>query len=210
MGKQPKIEQWEITSEFKTSNNYSIRCINERLGVYCQDQRTGSHSQSWKKKTYKHTGSESSKVCDIAFHKNLPTNQNNSFGNGQHSITFLHCQMAGTHNKVLSDLAEEIWDYLLANGIMITVEYLPGTLSVKADHQSRSVTDSSEWKLNQLIFKKICKVFWTPDIDLFASRISHQVPAYIAWKTDPSAKERIPLSYLGEISRNASSPPFAS
>ena len=29
--KQPKIEQCEITSEFKTSNNYSIRCITERL-----------------------------------------------------------------------------------------------------------------------------------------------------------------------------------
>ena len=32
VGKRPKSEQYEITSEFKTSNNYSIKCINERLG----------------------------------------------------------------------------------------------------------------------------------------------------------------------------------
>ena len=39
-----------------------------------------------------------------------------------------------------------------------------------------------------LIFKEICKVFWTPDIELFASRIPHQVPVYLAWKPDPFSK----------------------
>ena len=67
---------------------------------------------------------------------------------------------------------------------MITVEYLPGTFNVKADHQLRSVTDSSEWKVNPLILKKIRKTFWTPDIDLFASRMSHEALAYLAWKPD--------------------------
>lgn len=38
----------------------------------------------------------------------------------------------------------ETWDYLLANMAMFTVEHLPGTLSVEADHQSWSVTDSSK------------------------------------------------------------------
>lgn len=68
-------------------------------------------------------------------------------------------KIRGTHNKVLSDLAKETWDYLLANGIMITVEYLPGTFNVKADHQLRSVTDSSEWKVNPLILKRSAKHF---------------------------------------------------
>ena len=38
----------------------------------------------------------------------------------------------------------ETWDYLLANMAMFTVEHLPGTLNVEADHQSWSVTDSSK------------------------------------------------------------------
>ena len=43
---KPKTEQWEITSEFSTSSNYSITSMNERLGAYCQGQRTGGHGQS--------------------------------------------------------------------------------------------------------------------------------------------------------------------
>ena len=63
---------------------------------------------------------------------------------------------------------------------MITVAYLPGTPNVDADHQSRSVTDSSKAKINPFIFKKICKVFWAVDIDVFCPGISHQVPEHLA------------------------------
>ena len=120
------------------------------------------------KETYKRAGAESSEVCDIDPCKIFP------------QAKIIHLQMdnivalpyiakmggggGGTHNKDLSQLAKEIWDYLLVNRIMITVEYLPGTLNVEA----RSVTNFSEWKLNPLIFKMIYKVSWTSDIDLFA------------------------------------------
>ena len=63
---------------------------------------------------------------------------------------------------------------------MVAVEYLLGTLNVEADHQSRTVKDSTDWKLNPLVFKKIYKVFWALDMNLLPSRISHQVPAYLA------------------------------
>ena len=63
---------------------------------------------------------------------------------------------------------------------MIIVEYLTGTLNVEEDDQSWSVTDSREWELNPLFFKKICKFFLIPDIDLLASRTSYEVRAYLA------------------------------
>ena len=97
------------------------------------------------KGTYEYTAAKSSKVCDIDLHENPPTIQNKSFANEKYSPT-------------LSCLAKKIWDYLLANAIMIIKECLPRTLNVEEDHQSRSVTDSSEWKLNPLIFKKMCKI----------------------------------------------------
>ena len=86
----------------------------------------------------------------------------------------------GTHNKVLSDISKEIWDYLLAKGITITAEYLPGALNKEADFQSRAVRDSREWKLDPKVFQTICRKWELPDIDLFVSRISHQVPTYTA------------------------------
>ena len=55
--------------------------------------------KSGNKGTYKHTGAESSKICDIVLYKNLPTSQNNSFANGQYSGTFLQCQNGGHLQK---------------------------------------------------------------------------------------------------------------
>lgn len=93
-----------------------------------------------------------------------------------HNIAALSyiAKMGSIHNKSFSDLAKEIWNYLLANGIMIIVEDLPGSVSsnVEEDHQAWSVTNSSKWKLNPVIFKKIFKVFRTPDIKLFFARTS--------------------------------------
>ena len=60
------------------------------------------------KGTYKHTGDESSKVCDINLYKNLLTSQNNSFTNGQYSGTF-YITKVGSIYKVLSDLAKRFW-----------------------------------------------------------------------------------------------------
>ena len=185
MSKQPKTEQWEITSEFKTSNNYIIRRLGSLLLVAEDWEKI---VKAGNKGTYKRIGADRSKVCNIILYRNLPTSQNNSFVNGQYSDTFLHCRKGGTHTKVLSDLTKKNRDYLLENGIMIIVEYLPGTLNVEVDHHSRSVTDSNKWKLNTLICKKICKVFWTPNINLLSSIKSHQVPAYLAWRPDPFSK----------------------
>ena len=58
-----------------------------------------------------------------------------------------------------------------------------------AHFQSRSVADSKEWNLNPKKFKMICKALGSPNIDLFVSRMSHQLPMYISWKPDPFISE---------------------
>jgi len=95
------------------------------------------------------------------------------------ALTYL-LKMGGTKNEEMTVLSKEIWEYLLAHKITITAEYLPGKLNVLSDKESRSVKDSSEWKLDPIVFNKICKLRGVPDIDLFASRLSHQVPAYMS------------------------------
>ena len=96
-----------------------------------------------------------------------------------------------TRNKTLIIIASEIWDYLLSHKIMITAEHLSSSLNTQADYASRNVTDSSEWKLNPLIFRKICQRKGTPDMDLFASRLSHQVPEYIMALTPELTRKAI-------------------
>ena len=38
------------------------------------------------------------------------------------------------------------------------------------------------------MFAKICQKLGTPSIDLFASRMSHQLPVYMARKPDPGSQ----------------------
>ena len=67
----------------------------------------------------------------------------------------------------------------------MTAEYLPSSLNKHADVESRRKKDSSEWELAPSVFQRLCAKMGKPLIDLFASRVSHQLPTYVAWRRDP-------------------------
>ena len=62
----------------------------------------------------------------------------------------------GAKSNILSQLREDIREYLLKKRIMITAEYPPGALNKKENFQSRNVNDFSKSKLNSIEFQKIC------------------------------------------------------
>ena len=99
-------------------------------------------------------------------------------------------KMGGTKNQELTAISKEIWQYLLKRKITITAEYLPGSMNVEADRESRQTRDSSEWKLNPTIFMKLCQIRGTPEVDLLALRVSCQLPHYISWKIGPFSQGR--------------------
>ena len=94
-------------------------------------------------------------------------------------------KMGGTGNQTLLKLSKEIWQYLLKHQITITTEYLPSSLNMEADWQSRNSRDPSEWKLCPKVFQQVCQRRGMAKIDLFASRLSHQLPQYFTRKPDP-------------------------
>ena len=120
------------------------------------------------------------------------------------SLSYL-IKIGRTRNKYLTVLRKEIWDYLLRKEITITAEYLTGLLSVEADTQSRT---ASEWKLNPMIFQKIYKYRGAPEIDLFVSRISHQLPSYISWKLDLYSQRRDAFQIFWTNKKGYPFPPF--
>ena len=97
-------------------------------------------------------------------------------------------KMGGTKNLGMIGLSKEIWDLLISMGTTITVEYLPSRLNKIADWESRNCDDSSEWKLDPQIIHQIYRSVGGPDIDLFASRLSHQLASYISWRPDPGSR----------------------
>ena len=93
----------------------------------------------------------------------------------------------GTHSKTLAKLAIDLWNWCLDHKIHVSAEHLPGVLNLRADKESRVMTDPSDWKLNPA-FLKILFQKWGPlEVDLFASRVTFQLPHFVSWKPDPQA-----------------------
>ena len=97
-------------------------------------------------------------------------------------------KMGGTKNEYMIRLSKEIWHYVLNHNMAITAEYLPSVLNTVADRQSRKKTDSSEWLLHPKVFQAVSQLLGSPPIYLFASRLCHQLPQYIAWHPDPCSQ----------------------
>ena len=121
-----------------------------------------------------------------------------SFAGGQHGISILLLldnvteiaflnRMGGTHSIPLSDLAVEIWNWCINQRITIHAEHLPGVENVRADWESRHLTDSSDWMLQREVFAQLQDMVGPFSIDLFASRTNAQLPMYCSWRPDPHA-----------------------
>ena len=100
------------------------------------------------------------------------------------ALTYLK-KMGGTKNQKMTVLSKEIWETVISKQIIITVEYLPSSFNKVADLESCCKVDSSEWVLCRHVFHNLCLKLGTPTVDLFASRVSHQIPQYVVWKPYP-------------------------
>ena len=118
--------------------------------------------------SYKCIGNEGSKTSFASISQAF-SDENYSFPNRQYNSFVLFCKDGGTKNKYLIELAKEIWKYLLHHGITITAEYLPSSMNVEANWQSRNSKDHSEWKLLPQVFQRICQIKGKPEMDLFTS-----------------------------------------
>ena len=85
--------------------------------------------------------------------------------------------MGSTHSKTLAKLAIDLWNWCLDHKIHMSAAHLRGVLNLRADKESRVVTDPSDWKLNPAFFKIL--------VQKWASRLTFQLPHFVSWKSDP-------------------------
>ena len=137
-----------------------------------------------KNPTHKHPRNECSTISHPDFHQTEKVYINTAKGRQLHNIV-IPSKNGGNEKHNPHQIT---WDYLISKKISLTVEHIPGALNIQADWESRNQRDSSEWKLNTQTFQKLYQIWGTPNIDLFASRISHQLRTYFAWKPDPHSK----------------------
>ena len=93
----------------------------------------------------------------------------------------------GTQSAPLLALATEI--LILADnlGLKIIPVYVPSEENLHADFASR-FKSLPDLHLHPQVFKKICLLWGRPQIDLFASTDSAQLPRFVAWGESPLAE----------------------
>ena len=117
--------------------------------------------------------------------------------------------MGGVRSDLCHDIAFDIWQWATEQQIWVSVAHIPGSENVVVGTNSRIFKRSSEWKLGERVFKYIVSTFGKPDIDLFASRINHQLSNYVSWRPDPGAKAVDAFSINWSPTYNYCFPPFS-
>lgn len=96
-------------------------------------------------------------------------------------------KLGGTHSLVLNSLTHDLWTWCLNNQVSLTAQHILGGLITLADWESSVFQNSSDWKLNPQMFVALNKIWGPSGIDLFASRLTKQLPKFVSWKPDPKA-----------------------
>ena len=85
-------------------------------------------------------------------------------------------KQGGTHSVEMCAFLWKIMTWCHNYHITLKARHIPGCLNVMADLLSRSnQVQSTEWSLHPPVFKQICQKWFTPHVDLFATRLNHKV-----------------------------------
>ena len=102
-------------------------------------------------------------------------------------------KQGGTHSVEICALLWRIMSWCHRLKISLCTRHIPGCPNVITDYLARLTQNQSmEWSLHPQVFKRICKKWFTPQVDLFATRLNHKLPLYVspvpdqkAWNIDP-------------------------
>ena len=103
------------------------------------------------------------------------------------AVAVSYINSRGGSVSTLHEIVKNIWLWCVKREIFIFAVHIPGKSNETPDNLSRIFNDSSEWMLKTSIFDKICDQFFRPEVDLFASRLNHQLKNYVSWFPDPEA-----------------------
>ena len=97
-------------------------------------------------------------------------------------------KQGGARSRPLSQRTEELLLWCSSQSIRLSAQYVPGRLNILADLLSRPhMVLQSEWTLVHSVLKPIWSAWFTPHIDVFATRFSHRLPVYVSPVPDPAA-----------------------
>ena len=108
----------------------------------------------------------------------------------------------------MTSLAIQIWKWCIERRIFLTAEYLPGVLNQVADEELRTVRDHCDWMIYSHLFSQIDRKLGPLEVDLFASRLTRQLPWYFSWRPDPATEATYAFTQDWSQLRGYANPPW--
>ena len=119
-------------------------------------------------------------------------------------------KMGSTRSTQMDSEVHNIWNWASSKNIWLTATHIPGIQNYIADAESRKNETHTEWMLNRHIFAQVLQeLSFTPDIDLFASRLNNQLPTFVSYRPDPAAQAVNAFTITWENTKFYAFPPFA-
>ena len=108
-------------------------------------------------------------------------------------------KQGGTHSVEMYALQWKIMIWCHHYQVTLKARHIPGCLNVMANLLSRSNQVQSTERSHHQVFKQICHKWFTPHVDLFASRLNHKVPLYVSPVPDQNAWDidALNINWLG-------------
>ena len=136
--------------------------------------------------THKLAGVKSSFPGFASFSSPTKTSACSDWHRQQNSSDLIN-KLGGTRSHRLTSLALEMWNFAADRNLTLSAVYVPGEENQIADKKSRVFQDSLEWMLHPAVFQALQKEVGCFSIDLFATRVNHQVRAFVSWRPEPGA-----------------------
>lgn len=115
----------------------------------------------------------------------------------------------GSSVPSLAVIAKQTLTFCHAMGTSVSAQHVPGLSNYLADQLSRIAVDSSDWKLNPVLFREITDRWFLPTVDLFATRVNRQVPRFFSFRADPEAAAQDAFAQRWDLEqRPYANPPF--
>ena len=104
------------------------------------------------------------------------------------SVVSYRNKQGGTRSAELCALMWRILTWYNLNNVTLRARHVPGSLNVIVDGFSRrNQIQSTEWSLSPQVFKQISKIWESPQVDLFATRLNTKLPLHVSPIPDPQA-----------------------
>ena len=102
-------------------------------------------------------------------------------------VSYINKQ-GGMKSAALCALMWRILTWCHNNNVTIRARHVLGSLNLIVDGLSRrNQIQSTEWSLSPQIFKKISKLWESPQVDLFSTSLNKKLPLYVSPIPDPQA-----------------------